>query len=141
MDIGLSRSQIVNLIFAIDADGDGAISKEEFEDAFKPVYLSRTATADELKAAGTEGTDEYVARIALARIGRLVLQSDTPIVELFALLDKDQSGALSHSDFGSLLGKLKLDPALEPREIELVLEAVDKNHDGTIDLDEFKSAF
>ena len=110
MDIGLTRSQIVNLIYAIDSDGDGAISKEEFESAFTPKYLGRTTTAEDLAAAEKEGSDEQIAQAALARIGRLVLESGTPIGELFEVLDADHSGALSHAEFSTLLSKVSWNP-------------------------------
>lgn len=57
------------------------------------------------------------------------------IREIFEHFDKNRDGVIQRSEFASLLEALDAD--LGPEEVQAGLHALDENHNGVIDFDEF----
>ncbi len=56
---------------------------------------------------------------------------------LFKLLDDDESGSVSASEFLSMLRKVGMDMSYD--EVRELFSEYDDSHDGTIDVEEFES--
>ena len=55
--------------------------------------------------------------------------------EVFSHYDKNNNGVMERGEFSALLDAL--DAGLTPEQVEAGLDALDENHNGTIEFDEF----
>merc|ERR1711871_178707 len=122
-----------------DTDGSGAISTSEFRDVCLAVGM--TPTDDELRAMVSELDQDESGDIDLKEF-LSAMQSKTQdpegeeiIMEAFKTFDADASGALSHSEMREVLSKLG--EKMDDDEITELIQTVDIDGDGEVDLGEF----
>lgn len=119
----------------MDSDLDGFITRNELAAA-----LSRTkADVNEVQVLMRELDENGDNRIEWreylqAAVARKELLRDEKIAETFKMIDSDKSGKISFLEVKSALG-----PAVEAQHIFDMLHEADDNHDGEIDLQEFKT--
>lgn len=77
-----------------------------------------------------------VEQFSLDKMKRM---TDTDLVAAFEAADRDNSGSLDLDEVTVLIHSI--DPAFPKKEIKGLLNYVDTNEDGTIDLEEFKRLF
>ncbi|XP_067942712.1 uncharacterized protein [Watersipora subatra] len=115
----VSRRQVEDLVYRIDPD----MTHEEMQDLLD--------TAD-LDADGMYDMDEYLFLMYLKWNDQ---ESVDDIKEAFRVFDKDNSGALSRSEFAFILKKLG-EPLID-KEVDHILNHFDRDGSGEIDFDEF----
>merc|ERR1711934_260453 len=122
-----------------DSDGSGTISCGEFRDVCLAVGM--TPTDDELKALIGELDQDGSGDIYLKEF-LTAMQSKTQdpegeeiIMEAFKIMDADGSGALSHAEMRDVLQHLG--EKMDDEEITDLINTVDLDGDGEVDLKEF----
>merc|ERR1712199_71982 len=122
-----------------DSDGSGTISTGEFRDVCLAVGM--TPTDDELKAMIDELDQDGSGDIDLKEF-LTAMQNKTQgpegeeiIMEAFKTMDADGSGALSHAEMADVLKHLG--EKMSDEEIQELIDAVDQDGDGEVDLKEF----
>jgi len=73
------------------------------------------------------------------KIRGLIKASPTTLKDIFREMDTDDSGRLSNKEFRNGIRKLGL--GLTLREIDLLMNRIDKNMDGMVDYSEFCGRF
>ena len=68
-------------------------------------------------------------------VGPLSDEEIEELREIFSHYDKNQNGVIERGEFATLLDAL--DAGMTPEEVEAGLHALDENHNGTIEFDEF----
>jgi Ca2+-binding EF-hand superfamily protein len=82
-------------------------------------------------------TEREKILVVLEALERYVTVNRDKMAAKFAELDTDGSGALSPQEFRGVLDMLRL--PLEKHETELLIEVLDRDHDGQIELEELES--
>merc|ERR1711939_521618 len=122
-----------------DTDGSGSISTGEFRDVCLAVGMTPTDT--ELKAMITELDQDQSGDIDLKEfLTAMQAKTQDPegeeiIMEAFKIMDADGSGTLSHSEFREVLQHLG--EKMDDEEITELINTVDLDGDGEVDLKEF----
>jgi Ca2+-binding EF-hand superfamily protein len=142
---GISGSQNVDmsamwqdLLKKADKDGDGRISKAEFQ-AASPQGNS-SATDDLFKKLDTNGdgyidASENAAAAQKMHRGHHHRQNATDPLQVFEKADKDHDGKISKDDFKSAL------PAgTDSATANQVFDSMDTNQDGIVDASEYMAA-
>jgi protein phosphatase len=149
LDLGLTRSQVYELMRSIDTDKDSHIDFAEFASRFKVVFTKFAEGAE--AAASMRGETSSTAesfmsaddwtRATLMTVGDQLFAGGRNAAQVFAAIDKDHDKALSLAEFSSALEELKLDPPLSKEDVTHLMSAIDGNNSGKINYVEFLNAF
>lgn len=135
----------------IDFDGDGAVTKADFEgmakrfietakfSGDKAAELTKTVLAiwDSISAAS--GSDKITLDAFIASAKNAISKPETfkgPLPHFFHAVDLDSDGQISQAEYQEFFRILGLDPALA----EASFKAIDTNNDGQLSMDEFSQA-
>ena len=130
-------NNLKNVFSAFDKSKDGQISYEEFRHGLIQLKSNRISEQDVyflFKAldVNQNGKIDYTEFIAATLQNANYYRKDR-LLEAFLNFDKNKSGKISKDE---LILALKAEKSQE-KEIEKFISAVDKNHDGKIDFNEF----
>ena len=133
-------NNLKRLFIAVDINGDGLISFEEFENCFKKLNVENINS--DLKNIFNEidinknGFIDYIEFMA-SLINEKTFITEERIYEAFRLFDKDNSGKISNDEFSNVLNSNCLDFEF----MKDLTKEFDVNNDGEIDYDEFCKMF
>jgi calcium-dependent protein kinase len=128
------ETPISKLFLALDANGDGKLSKEELRMA---VCLDPSINAQELDEVfdscdmDKSGFIDYSEFLTVAMTWNQVLQKEK-VKMIFNYFDQNHSGSINIEELR------KSFPQINEKEWKKFFSEVDKNGDGDISLDEFK---
>mmetsp|Transcript_20465 Transcript_20465/g.32629 ORF Transcript_20465/g.32629 Transcript_20465/m.32629 type:complete len:545 (-) Transcript_20465:251-1885(-) len=140
----LSEAQIKGLretFEALDANGDGLLTMDELKDGIAKASLGESQPID-LQAimegvdADGSGLIDYTEFLAATLDRKCYLQEDV-CWTAFSIFDQDGDGNITLEELKKILDNGSVDKALEGRSSEEILQAVDRNGDGSIDFQEF----
>jgi calcium-dependent protein kinase len=128
--------QLNHLFIAVDNNGDGLISFEEFENCFKKsnienIDLDMKNLFKEIDI-NKDGFINYIEFMASLLDEKNII-TEEKIYEAFRMFDKDNSGKISYDEFNKVLN-------INETELEFMKDFVnqyDINNDGEIDYEEF----
>lgn len=132
--------KLMNSFQAIDKNGDGKLSKEELIDAYKLQMGQNRAMSEveiimkkaDVNKSGFIDYTEFV--IASSKAQMLLCNSN--LEDAFKVLDMDNSGKISAKELKEVLGgRLKAKDKLWKK----LINEVDENGDGELDISEFKA--
>ncbi len=126
----MTESQIDELVKAVDADGDGAVSYNEFVDMIAREAQVRTFTRD--------------AFVIYAKMFKLVCAcvqevQKAELEQYFKVFDSDGKGSVSAERLKRVLDELGEPTTLA--EAQAMIKFADLNKDGVVTLDEFSIVF
>ena len=134
-DLGLSESEVKNVMAEADVNGDGEITYAEFVplavDLVQALYAKAEAAND--LAADEEEAKEAATEFMLHGMSREELEG--VMKEVFLKADADGSGALSLNEFHKCIREADL--GLTRKEINALMQEVDADGDGMVTYDEF----
>ena len=134
-DLEKEEEHLKNLFRQFDKDGNGIISKQEFEMQLIEMYGENDAYQLTQKIfpnidvdnSGEISYNEFLT----ALIDNQKILTDNKLEKAFKMFDKDNSGKLSVKEIQNIFGG-------EEKAWEKVIQEVDENNDGEVDLEEFK---
>ena len=123
---------------AIDKNGDGKLSREELYDCYCQTMDDNSAMTEVenmMKMVDTDGSGyvDYTEFIT-ATVAAKKEMSKSQLKKAFATFDQDGSGKISGDELKAALGEL-----VNEGEWQGILQRVDSDSDGEIDLKEFKT--
>jgi|JI10StandDraft_1071094.scaffolds.fasta_scaffold364048_1 calcium-dependent protein kinase len=137
--ISKSEKEKLGKIFkALDANGDGRLSKEEIRDGYEE-HFGKLLNEDELDQIFTEidtdgnGFIDYSEFIVATMSSKKNL-SEEKLMAAFKLFDVDSSGTISPTELKTVLGS---SGKISDDVIEEILKQADENNDGEIEFKEF----
>ena len=133
-DLKLSPEEVEQVLEAVDTDGDGKISYEEFIPiAFRIlVEITRDEMVEAADAAASARTDRAESVLVHSLSQEELTQT---LTQIFQEADKDGSGRLDREEFTQAL--ISSDVGFSEEEIQVLGAAVDVDADGLISFDEF----
>eukprot|EP00931_Biecheleriopsis_adriatica_P018158 TRINITY_DN12799_c0_g2_i1.p1 TRINITY_DN12799_c0_g2~~TRINITY_DN12799_c0_g2_i1.p1 ORF type:complete len:535 (+),score=142.81 TRINITY_DN12799_c0_g2_i1:78-1682(+) len=140
----LSESQIKGLretFEMLDINGDGLLTKEELRDGLEKTKTQNMPPLDVealMEGMDTDGSGlvDYTEFLAAALDRKCYLQEDV-CWTAFSVFDQDGDGHITLEELKRILDNGQVDEALDGRNSEDILKAVDRNGDGSIDFKEF----
>jgi Ca2+-binding EF-hand superfamily protein len=135
----LSDAEVAELMKAIDTDGDGVITFDEFYVWFVGRSADRSAIVDRL----AKNVREYSKKRWRSKVykdtaldpERATAKRRNRARDLFDRFDADKNGHLDLVELGQLCAALG--SPLSDAELRRVLECIDTDHNGTIEFEEF----
>lgn len=137
MEITATHADFASIFSLFDLDGDGSISVAEVDHLLASM-AGAVAPIDRqaLRALATEQGGVSLTAFSLWAAERPGFAIANALSEIFALVDSDNSGALSASELEVLLAALAPSSASLPK-LEELLAVLDRNGDGSISIGEF----
>ena len=156
----LPPSQVEKLVNAIDEDGDSLVDLEELQNIIGGEELPKETSAEsddteeeksedaeeesedaeEEESEDTEEEADDSATRSLTKIYEDILDSideqELTLSTAFGNMDEDGNRMITLAELGSKLGKF-LDYELSDKELNAMMESMDENSDGNIDMIEF----
>merc|ERR1719247_3957256 len=128
LEPSLSLAQLERLWASFDINADGGVSLEEFERGLVATEMvEQPATGLSMRATSAEAE---VCQRVLSALSREGMTTD----QLFTALAKD-SGFVLFPDFAAMFAKME--PSLQPEQLERLWKLFDKDGNGGVDRDEF----
>lgn len=125
--------ELRNAFQAMDIDGNGIITLEEFQHAFEKNGIHDTNLVKLFNSIDTNQTGSLsYSEFLAATMRRKMFLDEERLIEAFDRLDVDGNGYLEIDDFKRLMGE-----EFQQEEVEEMIRSADKNVDGKIDFDEF----
>ncbi|OMJ79034.1 hypothetical protein SteCoe_21017 [Stentor coeruleus] len=131
--------KLINAFHTIDKNGDGKLSKEELIDAYK-LQMGQNRAISEVEAiikkvdVNKSGFIDYTEFIIASSKTEMLL-CNSNLEDAFKVLDMDNSGKISAKELkGVLGGRLRAKEELWKK----LINEVDENGDGELDISEFK---
>jgi len=127
---------------ALDANGDGLLTSEELKDGMAKANLEHLLAGVDLEAvmegfdADGSGLIDYTEFLAATLDKKCYLQEDV-CYTAFSVFDQDGDGHITLEELKKILENGSVDEAMQGRNSEEILKAVDTNGDGSIDFEEF----
>ena len=131
---------------ALDADGSGKITKDNFKDAL--IQAGFTAvTDDDVEAligmvdqdgSGSISYEEFITVVEARPIRRRI---EAALRKLFDALDTDGSGFITKADLRSLIDQAGFGDEVTDDDIEALIAQLDDKGDGKVSFDEFMGIF
>ena len=166
MGLGVADSQLSQLVATLDRNADGVINFSEFVQLFNELEGVNTGPQTELRtqlspqqerarsspptnpkpagASNNQDTEQVAKRVAKALLvamqaGRSLYgrKLTTDVQTLFDAIDENGSKSIDRDEFQRGLSRLGLGVA--DSQLSLLMAAVDRNGNGTIEFGEFKS--
>ncbi|KAH8044573.1 Ca2-binding protein [Aureococcus anophagefferens] len=135
-ELGVS---VVDAFNEFDADGNGQLTVGEFGDALRSLGTFSDLKPRELEELfalmGRDYADHLVLK--LSRILDGVERKGTMIADCFAAWDADGGGSLSRGELTRGLRSLGIFNHMKPRDVEKLLDKLDDDKSGDIDIKEF----
>lgn len=122
LEPNLTRQQLEMLWRTFDKDGDGSVSREEFQRALQ---------------SGSVKTEEKKAPEICLQLASTIFRQGKTVLALFEALASAE-GRVQWTDFQSLF--LQLEPSLSASDLESLWKDFDKDGDGSITKEEFFAA-
>ncbi|GMI89209.1 hypothetical protein HRI_002590200 [Hibiscus trionum] len=116
MRLFTTEKEVEDMVFRVDANGDGLIDFDEFCNLCDEESGTRKTAGDWTN--GVDGEDE--------------------LKEAFDVFDKDKDGLISYEDLGSVLCSLGLKEGNKMEDCKAMIRRVDVDGDGMVNFDEFK---
>ena len=156
----LPPSQVEKLVNAIDEDGDSLVDLEELQNIIGGEELPKETSAEsddteeeksedaeeesedaeEEESEDTEEEADDSSTRSLSKIYEDILDSideqELTLSTAFGNMDEDGNRMITMAELGSKLGKF-LDYELSDKELNAMMESMDENSDGNIDMIEF----
>lgn len=135
-DLGLTESEIRQMLAQADANGDGKIEYAEFAPLGADIIqVKRLKRLNDAEQALAEEHAEMQARATLHGFGQE--QIVKLLLDAFRHYDGDNSGRLEKGEVAQCLRDLSFGKTkLAPREIEYILRFIDEDGSGTIEYNE-----
>jgi len=137
--ISKSEKEKLGQIFkALDANGDGRLSKEEIMDGYEE-HFGKLLNEDEVDKlfddvdSDKNGFIEY-SEFIVATMNQKKNLSEEKLTAAFKLFDIDNNGTISPAELKDVLSSSR---QISDEAIEEILTQADENHDGEIEYDEF----
>ncbi|CEM37936.1 unnamed protein product [Vitrella brassicaformis CCMP3155] len=135
------KDELTKTFKLLDANGDGMLSREELLDGYSKILGDADAAAEEvdmiLKQADTDGSGSIdYTEFLVATMDRRTLCSEKKLEAAFNMFDTDGSGKIDASELSKIFG---VGEKMDPKVWEEIAAEADKNGDGEVDLDEFKT--
>jgi Ca2+-binding EF-hand superfamily protein len=126
-----------NLLKKADKDGDGKISKEEFQAAMPQGGTGTGADAlfNKIDADGSGFIDESENAAAIGQMHRHKHHGGANPLQVFQDADKDGDGKISKSEFQAALPQ-----GTDSTTAGQVFDSMDTNQDGVVDASEYMAA-
>ncbi|RYR72040.1 hypothetical protein Ahy_A02g006234 isoform A [Arachis hypogaea] len=148
LDMNLSR-QFQQVFKLIDSNGDGKISTTELSETLLCLGYNkcmakkeaeRMVRALDFNGDGFVDFDEFmvVMREGIATTEEEEEEEDEYLMDAFHVFDSDKNGLISAKELRRVLVNLGCDRC-SIRECKRMIKSVDKNGDGFVDFDEFRS--
>merc|ERR1712110_193610 len=119
------KQEVRKMFLAADLDGDGKLSKEEWEGVLRQAGVTVTR----------EKVDQFFTSLDRDFDGRLTLEEfmgeETPIEKLFKLMDKNGDGYVSRKEFQQICKKMNKE------QVRCAFDEFDTNGDAMLDYREF----
>ena len=122
----------------IDKDGDGKLSREELLEEYSKTSADPSEDVDRImKAVDTDnnGFIDY-SEFIKATLDRRQLLSAANLQRAFKAFDRDESGSISAQELKAML---QGSAVIEEQVWAQIIEEIDQNGDGEIDLEEFQT--
>ena len=129
--------RLTKLFQSIDANGDGTLSREELINGYTKQLGSRKSAEQEvaliLESTDLDASDAMdYSEFLLAAVNRKKLLSKRNLQSAFQFFDSDNSGTITTDELRNILGAEVSDSVWEN-----LINEIDSNFDGEIDLNEF----
>lgn len=145
MEVSYQLKQVFKLI---DTDGDGKISPLELSEVLLSLGHEKTSAAEEalgmVREMDSDGDgfvdlDEFLSVVASTEneIGNCSAKEDD-LAQAFLVFDADKNGFISAEELQRVLVRLGC-PKCSLRDCRRMIKGVDKDGDGFVDFEEFKS--
>ena len=132
---GDDLAQLESEFRTMDFDLDGFITRTELADAMRRTNSNLGEVSTIMKVLDEDGDNRIEWREYLhGAVARREILRDEKIAETFRMIDSDKSGKISFQELKKILGD-----TVDSEMILVMLNEADANHDGEIDLQEFKS--
>lgn len=130
-----------------DVNNDGSITKEEFSKVVKNISgdeISESEIARLLKLAdqdndGLIDIEEFRKKI-YPRLAKTIRETDAKVSAAFDEYDVDKNGVITPIELRKILSKI-LGTTVSSKQIENIINAVDLDRDGKLNINEFKRKF
>mmetsp|Transcript_65849 Transcript_65849/g.140887 ORF Transcript_65849/g.140887 Transcript_65849/m.140887 type:complete len:531 (-) Transcript_65849:4-1596(-) len=128
----------------MDRNGDGVLQPQELHDGLKSSGIANAELMEVLRTIDTDGSGaiSYTEFIASTYEFQRSLQ-DSTVWSVFRIFDADHSGKLTKKELLEALGcethKNSISEKFPETSLESLIENLDKDGDGEIDFDEFKT--
>mmetsp|Transcript_4903 Transcript_4903/g.9178 ORF Transcript_4903/g.9178 Transcript_4903/m.9178 type:complete len:488 (+) Transcript_4903:452-1915(+) len=130
--------QLTSAFQAIDADGDGKISRQELIDHYTSIGIAQGEDdIDRILSEVDVDGNGYIdySEFLTATISKDLVSNKANLMSAFEVFDKDGSGCITTHEIKQLLGA---DVKSRDTVWRDLISQVDKNGDGVIDINEFK---
>ncbi|KAL6146377.1 hypothetical protein ACLB2K_057057 [Fragaria x ananassa] len=117
--------------------GNEGLTYDDFVGLHQSLYDTFFFDGDDIESA----VEEAAALVVAARDeeeAKKLLQEESDLREAFKVFDEDGDGFISAKELQTVLGKLGFPEGNEIDRVERMITSVDRNHDGLVDLFEFK---
>lgn len=118
---------------AMDKDGNGTISVDEFRHAFQKLKknVDDESIEEMMKLADVDGDGNLsYSELVLTAVQRKILSKEERLWEAFCKFDRDGDGTITSHEIANVVG------TTVEKAVEMIAD-VDKNKDGVVDYDEF----
>lgn len=140
LNLGLSKSQIYEIMNVLDTDKDGRIQYSEFTARFQ-LSFSRMKDDSVGSTKSNQAAMDAWTVSTLNKVGSALFRGEfgTNAPAVFSSIDTNGDGLLSEEEFISALHRLKL--GLSDGDLKRIMQMVDANGSGKINYLEFVTAF
>ncbi|PRQ42627.1 putative EF-hand domain pair protein [Rosa chinensis] len=136
LGLDVEVSELERTIRTFIQPGNEGLKFEDFVGLHQSLYDTFFFDGDDIGNA----VEEAAAAVVAARDEEEAkkLQEESDLREAFKVFDEDGDGYISAKELQTVLGKLGFPEGNEIDRVEKMITSVDRNHDGLVDLFEFK---
>ncbi|KAM5560777.1 calcium-binding protein CML42 [Rosa sericea] len=136
LGLDVELSELERTIRTFIQPGNEGLQFEDFVGLHQSLYDTFFFDGDDIGNA----VEEAAAAVVAARDEEEAkkLQEESDLREAFKVFDEDGDGYISAKELQTVLGKLGFPEGNEIDRVEKMITSVDRNHDGLVDLFEFK---
>ncbi|XP_027072378.1 calmodulin-like protein 3 [Coffea eugenioides] len=123
--MGMTESDIADMVRKVDSNGDGLIDLEEFCESFDSLIGRGEMNEEEQERDANDDEDEEVSR-------------EDDLKEAFAVFDGNKDGLITVEELGLVLSSLGFKEGKKLEDCIEMIRKVDVDGDGMVNFDEFK---